>query len=131
MLWRMTADLVVAIHVTYIAIVLLGFAAILVGAAAQWQWVRNVYFRVAHFAMVLLVCVETANGSTCPLTSLKSALRLRDNEAGYSSDFIGYWLDRLIFYDAPAGEFIVVYFTFGTLVLLTFWIVPMRLRKPD
>jgi Protein of Unknown function (DUF2784) len=131
MLWRMTADLVVAIHVTYIAIVLLGFATILVGAAAQWQWVRNVYFRVAHFAMVLLVCVEAANGSTCPLTSLESALRLRDNEASYPSDFIGYWLDRLIFYDAPAGVFIVVYFTFGTLVLLTFWIVPMRPRKPD
>jgi hypothetical protein len=81
--------------------------------------------------MVLLVCVEAATGSSCQLTSLESALRLRHNQAGYSSDFIGYWLDRLIFYDAPAGEFIVLYFTFGTLVLLTFWIVPMRPRKPD
>jgi alpha-D-ribose 1-methylphosphonate 5-triphosphate synthase subunit PhnL len=26
----------------------------------------------------------------------QSALRLRDNEAGYASDFIGYWLNRLI-----------------------------------
>lgn len=130
MLWRVTADLVVAIHVTYIAIVLLGFAAILVGAAAQWQWVRNSYFRVAHLAMVLLVCVEAAIGSTCPLTSLESAL-LRGSKAGYPRDFIGYWLDRLIFYDAPAWVFLVVYFTFGMLVLLTFWIVPVRLRKAD
>lgn len=131
MLWRMVADPVVAIHVTYIAIVLLGFAAILVGATRQWRWVRNFYFRVAHFAMILLVCVEAAIGSTCPLTSLESTLRLRDNEAGYPGDFIGYWSDRLIFYDAPAWVFIVVYFTFGTIVLLTFWLVPMRLRKPD
>ncbi len=129
MLWRVTADLVVAIHVTYIAIVLLGFAAILAGAAARWQWVRNPYFRVAHLAMVLVVCVEAAVGSTCPLTSLESALRLKGGEAGYPRDFIGYWLDRLIFYDAPAWVFLVVYFTFGMLVLLTFWIVPVRLRK--
>jgi Protein of Unknown function (DUF2784) len=131
MLWRMTADLVVAIHITYIAIVLLGFAAILIGAAAQWQWVRNFYFRVAHFAMVLLVCVEAMSGSTCPLTSLESALRLRGSEAGYPRDFIGYWLDRLIFYDAPAWVFLAAYFTFGMLVLLTFWIVPVRLRSAD
>jgi hypothetical protein len=45
--------------------------------------------------MILLVCVEAALGSTCPLTRLESALRLRDNEAGYASNFIGYWLDRL------------------------------------
>jgi Protein of Unknown function (DUF2784) len=113
------------------AIVLLGFAAILIGAAAQWQWVRNFYFRVAHFAMVLLVCVEAMSGSTCPLTSLESALRLRGSEAGYPRDFIGYWLDRLIFYDAPAWVFLAAYFTFGMLVLLTFWIVPVRLRSAD
>jgi uncharacterized protein DUF2784 len=131
MLWRVTADLVVAIHMTYIAIVVIGFGAILVGAAAQWQWVGNVYFRVAHFAMVLLVCVEAAIGSTCPLTSLESALRLRGSEAGYPRDFIGYWLDRLIFYDAPAWVFLAVYLTFGTVVLLTFWIVPLRPRGAD
>jgi Protein of Unknown function (DUF2784) len=131
MLWRVTADLVVAIHMTYIAIVVIGFAAILAGGAAQWQWVRNVNFRVAHFAMVLLVCVEAAIGSTCPLTSLESALRLRGSEAGHPRDFIGYWLDRLIFYDAPAWVFLAVYLTFGTLVLLTFWMVPMRLRRAN
>lgn len=131
MFWRVRADFVVAIHLTYIAIVLLGFAAILVGAARRWRWVRNSYFRVSHFAMILLVCVEAALGSTCPLTRLESTLRLKGGEAGYPGDFIGYWLDRLIFYDAPAWVFIVVYFTFGTLVLLTFWLVPMRPRKPD
>jgi hypothetical protein len=39
--------------------------------------VRNLYFRVAHFAMILLVCVEAAIGSTCPLTRLENELRLR------------------------------------------------------
>jgi Protein of Unknown function (DUF2784) len=129
MLWRATADVVVALHAIYILTVVLGFVAILIGAALQWRWVRNFYFRVIHFAMILLVCLEAATGSTCPLTSLESALRLRGNEAGYPHDFVGYWLDRLIFYDAPAWMFLEVYLTFGMLVLLAFWIAPVRLGK--
>jgi len=101
MLWRVTADIVVAVHAAYVAIVVVGFAAILIGSAAQWRWVRNFYFRAAHLAMILLVCAEALVGTTCPLTRLESALRLRGGESGYTRDFIGYWLDRLIFYNAP------------------------------
>jgi hypothetical protein len=126
MLWRITANLVIAIHLTYIAFVLFGLAAILAGAAAEWRWVRNFYFRIMHIATILLVCAEAAIGTTCPLTSLESALRLRGGEAGYGNDFIGYWLDRFVFYDAPRSTFLAIYFTFGLLVLLTFWIVPVR-----
>jgi hypothetical protein len=126
MLWRITADFVIAIHLAYIAFVLFGFAAILVGAATQWRWVRNFYFRIAHLAMILFVCVEAAIGRTCPLTSLENGLRLRGGEADYGRDFVGYWLDRLVFYDAPRSIFLAIYFTFGVLVLLTFWIVPVR-----
>ena len=53
MLWRVMADIVVAVHAAYVAIVVVGFAAILIGSAAQWRWVRNFYFRAAHLAMVL------------------------------------------------------------------------------
>ena len=93
MLWRMMADIVVAVHAAYVAIVVLGFAAILIGSAAQWLWVRNFYFRAAHLAMILLVCAEALVGTACPLTRLENALRLRGGETGYASDFIGYWLD--------------------------------------
>ena len=37
MLWRATADIVVAVHAAYVAIVVVGFAAILLGSAAQWR----------------------------------------------------------------------------------------------
>jgi hypothetical protein len=68
MLWRVTADIVVAVHAAYVAIVVVGFAAILIGSAAQWRWVRNFYLRAAHLAMILLVCAEALVGTTCPLT---------------------------------------------------------------
>ena len=65
-------------------------------------------------------------GTTCPLTVWENALRVRGSETGYSRDFIGYWLDRLIFYDAPAWAFTAAYLAFGAVVLLTFWFVPVE-----
>ncbi len=113
----------------YVAIVVVGFAAILIGLAAQWRWVRNFYFRAAHLAMILLVCAEALVGTSCPLTRLENALRLRGGETGYARDFIGYWIDWLIFYSAPPWVFTAVYLTFGMLVLLTLWFVPVRWPK--
>ena len=50
-------------------------------------------------------------------------------ETGYARDFIGYWIDWLIFYSAPPWVFTAVYLTFGMLVLLTLWFVPVRWPK--
>jgi Protein of Unknown function (DUF2784) len=122
MLWQAMADIVVFVHATYVAVVVVGLAAILIGSIAQWRWVRNFYFRAAHLAMILLVCAEALVGATCPLTRLENTLRLRGGETGYASDFI----DRLIFYDAPSWVFTAVYLMFGMLVLSTFWLVPVR-----
>jgi len=124
MLWRLTADIVVAIHAAYVAIVVVGFAAILIGSAAQWRWVRNFYLRAVHLAMILLVCAEALVG--CAFTRLENVLRLRGGETGYTRDFIGYWLDWLIFYNAPPWVFTAAYLTFGMLVLLTLWFIPAR-----
>jgi hypothetical protein len=49
------ADIVVAVHATYVAIVVLGLAAILVRSAAQWHWVRNFCFRTARLAIILFL----------------------------------------------------------------------------
>jgi uncharacterized protein DUF2784 len=126
MLWRVIADIVVAVHAAYVAIVVFGFAAILIGSAAQLRWVRNFYFRAAHLAMILPICVEALVGTTCPLTRLENALRLRCGESGYTRDFISYWLDSLIFYNAPPWVFTAVYLAFGMLVLLTLGFIPVR-----
>lgn len=131
MRWELAADFVVGIHVVYVAVVVVGFIAVVVGAAAHWRWVRSPRFRLTHLAMILLVCVEAALGSACPLTTLESRLRLNAGALAYSRDFIGYWLDRLIFYDAPQWTFTAVYFVFAALVMLTFWLIPIRFRNSD
>jgi len=53
-------------------------------------------------------------------------LRVRGGESGYSRDFIGYWLDWLIFYEAPGWVFTAVCLIFCALVLLAFWFVPVQ-----
>jgi hypothetical protein len=126
MLWRVMADIVAAVHATYVAILVVGLAAILIGSAAKWRWVRNVWLRAAHLAMILLVCAEALVGITCPLTRLENTLRVRGGERCYASDFIGYWLDWLIFYNAPSWVFTAAYLMFGVLVLLTLWLAPVR-----
>ncbi len=118
------ANLVVALHVAYVAFVVLGLAAIFIGAAAGWRWVRNIWFRAAHLAAIALVLFESLAGVACPLTTIENSLRIRAGESPYAADFLGYWLDHLIFYHAPAWVFIGLYAIFMLVVALTFWLVP-------
>jgi hypothetical protein len=53
-------------------------------------------------------------------------LRLRGGETGYARDFIGYWIDWLIFYNSPPWVFTAAYLTLGMLVLLTLSFIPVR-----
>ena len=93
-LWRMMADIVVAVHAAYVAVVVIGFAAILVGSAMQWRWVRNFYFRAAHLAMILLVYAEALVGTGCPLTRLEKRASVKGRSHGIRTRFHRL-LDRL------------------------------------
>ncbi len=125
------ADLVAAIHALYVGFVVLGLIAILLGGARGWTWVRNPYFRILHLAAIGLVCIESIVGIDCPLTTLENGLRLGAGQRGYGDDFIGYWLDRIIFYDFPPWIFTTIYLAFAAAVISTLWLVPIRaLRAP-
>src|SRR5487761_1469884 len=102
------ANSVVALHVAYVAFVVLGLAAILIGGAAGWGWVRNLWFRAALLAAIALVLFESLAGIACPLTTLENSLRARAGQPRYAGAFIGYWLDRLIFFSAPGWVFIAL-----------------------
>lgn len=121
--------MVVALHAIFVAFVVFGLLAILVGHLLDWRWIGNLYFRILHLAAVALVCVESIIGMDCPLTTLENALRLGAGQSGYAGDFIGYWLDRLIFYDFPRWVFTVIYLGFGAIVVSTLWLAPLQTEK--
>ena len=122
--YTMLADAIVIVHAAYVAFVVGGLVAILVGAAMGWRWTRSFAFRATHLAAIALVCVEAIVGVMCPLTSLEDWLRQRGGAATYRGDFIGYWAHRLIFYNFPPWIFTTAYITFAALVAITFFLLP-------
>ncbi len=125
--YRIAAELVLILHTGFIAFVLFGLIAVLVGMAAKWEWTRNVWFRVGHLAAIAYVVVQALFGMVCPLTILEDSLRVRGGEVAYGDGgFIQYWLHKLIFFDAEPWVFTACYTAFGLLVAATMWFAPPR-----
>jgi hypothetical protein len=128
MLWpRVLADLIVVFHACYVGFVVLGLAAILAGVVFRWAWVRNIYFRLIHLAMIGIVVGEALAGIPCPLTVWEKQLRVRAGQASYPGDFLGYWVHRLIFYRAEPWVFTLIYTIFAIAVVAALVLAPPRL----
>lgn len=121
------ADTILVIHALYIAFVVGGLLATVLGLLRGWGWVRNVWFRGIHLLAVGFVVVLSWFDIACPLTILENELRVRAGQAGYHVGFIATWLRRAIFYDADPAVFVVVYTLFGAAVVATWiWGRPRR-----
>ena len=128
LLYQVLADAVLALHVLFVAFVLLGLAVVLAGAALGWSWVRARWFRLCHVAAIGVVALQAWLGVLCPLTHLEMWLRRQAGQAGYSGSFVEHWLQRLLYYDAPAWVFLLAYTLFLALVVLAWRLVPPRPR---
>ncbi len=122
------ADLLLVLHAMVVLFVVGGLAAILLGAALGWRWIRNPWFRLAHLGTIAFVVIQTWLGELCPLTVWEQALRDYAGQPAYQGSFIAHWLDRLLYVEAPWWVFIVAYTLFGLAVLATFLLVPPRFR---
>jgi hypothetical protein len=126
LLYRVLADLVVVVHGSYVAFIIVGQLAILYGLARKQSWARNFYFRWLHLAAIAVVVVQSWLGTTCPLTDWENTLRARAGQSGYPGDFLAYWVHELLFYELPPWVFMVSYTVFGAVVLATFVMAPPR-----
>jgi hypothetical protein len=125
----LVADVILLLHVMFVGFVVLGLVLIVAGGLCGWSWVRNPWFRLAHVVAIGIVVVQSWFGAICPLTIWEMALRSQAEGATYSGTFIGYWLGRILYYQAPAWAFVVSYTLFGVLVLACwFWVRPRPLR---
>lgn len=118
------ADAVLALHVAIVAFVAGGLVAVVVGHWRGWGWVNRFWFRLAHLAAIAVVVAEAWAGAVCPLTTLEMWLRLQSGGRAYGGSFIGHWLQRLLYYDAPQWVFIAAYTVFGLAVLAAWWLFP-------
>ena len=124
--YRLLADLVLTLHAALVLFVVGGLVAILAGNRWRWRWVNHLWFRLLHLATILAVVAESWLGITCPLTTWESWLRARGGSQGYDESFIEYWLQHLLFYDAPPWLFVIVYTLFAVAVAAAWWRFPPR-----
>ena len=123
---RIAADLLLVFHASFIAFVILGLIAVLIGGALSWSWVRNRRFRVVHLACIGIVVLQSWLGMICPLTTLEMGLRHEAGDPTYSGSFVAHWLSELIYYEAPWWVFVTAYTVFGALVVLSWFLVRPR-----
>ena len=124
--YRFLADAVVLLHLAYVAFVVLGMAAIVLGATFRWRWVRNFWFRAIHLLMIAMVVGESLLGILCPLTEWEDHLRKLAGESQDSGSFVGRWAQRLLFVDVPPSYLLACYCLFGLVVLAALVLVPPR-----
>jgi hypothetical protein len=125
----LAADLVLLVHLLFVAFVIGGLALILLGKLRRWAWVRNPWFRAAHLGAIGIVVLQSWAGAICPLTTLEMALRARAGDAVYAGSFVAFWLQELLYWNFPWWVFAAVYSLFAALVVASWlWIRPRPFR---
>src|SRR5512146_3503694 len=90
MTFRVLADAVVAVHLAFVAFVLLGGL-----LAIRWPRLAWVHLPCAAYGAAIEI-----GGWICPLTPLENVLRHRAGEAGYTGGFVEHYLLPVL-YPAP------------------------------
>ena len=129
--YQTLADAVLVLHAALVVSVVGGLLLILLGNLVGWRWVNAWWFRLTHLATIAVVVLQSWLGVTCPLTSLEMTLRAKARASTYTGGFIEHWVQRLLYYEAPAWVFALVYTLFGLAVLITWWAWPPTRRRRD
>lgn len=116
------ADALLVLHFLIAGFIVAGLILVWIGALARWSWVRNPWFRYLHLAAIAFVAAEALLGFACPLTVWEDLLR-----GGVRPEsFVGRWVHRLLYYQAPEWLFTALYAAWAVATILTLKLVPAR-----
>ena len=115
--YAIAADLVLAVHVALVVFVLAVPLLLPLGHPRGWRWTRRRGVRIAHLVVLGVVVLEAWLGVLCPLTHWEMQLRAAAGGVTYEGDFIAHWLGRVLYVEAPAWVFTLVYSAFFALVV--------------
>ena len=118
----MMADALLLVHFAIAAFISGGLLLVWLGAALGWGWVRDPWFRYAHLAAIAFVAAEALAGVACPLTVWEDLLR----GSVQAESFVGRWVRRLLYYEAPPWAFTAAYVAWAAATLVTLRLVPPR-----
>jgi len=118
----MMADALLAVHFLIAGFIVGGLLLVWIGAARDWGWVRNPWFRYLHLAAIAFVAAEGVLGITCPLTIWEDLLRGQVRP----QSFVGRWVHWALYYQAPEWVFTTAYVAWTAATLITLRFVPPR-----
>ena len=90
MSYRLTADVLVVLHLAYILFVVIGGL-----FALRWRWIALIHLPAAAWGILIEIM-----GWICPLTPWEVKLRIAAGEVGYDGSFIEHYLIPVIY---PTG----------------------------
>lgn len=127
MLYGLLADMMVFVHMTYVAYVLVGQFLICVAAPFGWAWARNPWFRISHLFAIAVVALEAVAGWRCPLTVWEEELRVRAGQPVTGETFLGRLLHNLLFVEGmPEAFFTLLYIAMLVVVVQGLVMYPPR-----
>ena len=117
----MLADALLVVHFLIVVFIVGGLLLTWLGAFLGWAWIGNPAFRYLHLAAIVFVAAEALLGYACPLTIWEDLLR----GGARPESFIGRWVYRLLYYNAPEWLFTALYAAWAaaTVVTLLFGLV--------
>lgn len=129
--YQFLADAVLVLHAGVVLFVVAGLPLVIAGNLRGWRWVNRRWLRLLHLAAILFIAAESWWGAACPLTTLELRLRLQARAGAYRGGFIEHWLERLLYWDAPAWMFVAAYTLFALAVAAAWWAWPPRPRRGE
>ncbi|MDH5668932.1 MAG: DUF2784 domain-containing protein [Nitrospira sp.] len=87
MIYRLSADLLVVLHLCFVLFVLFGGLLLL-------KWPRLAWL---HVPAVIWGAFVEFSGWICPLTPLENWLRAQAGETGYTGDFLAQYLSTILY----------------------------------
>jgi hypothetical protein len=94
MLYHLTAESILLLHLAFIVFVVFGAA-----IAARWRWLPLIHIPAATWGFFVEL-----TGRICPLTYAQNYFHIKAGQSGYSESFIEYYLLTIIYPDGLTRE---------------------------
>jgi hypothetical protein len=126
MWYALLADLIVAIHIAYVAYIIVGLGLILLGLWRRWKWIGNRWFRLTHLLAILVVVFELILKANCPLTVWEASLRVLARQPVNGAAFMDRLMAFVLFAAAPGWVTNGLYFVFALTTVAVFVLAPPK-----
>ena len=118
---RIAADVVLILHLVFIAFVVMGGLLVL-----RYRWIVYVHIPAAIWGAFVEI-----SGRICPLTTWENSLRRSAGESGYAESFVEHYLMPIIY---PAGltrnvQFAIAGIVVAANIVIYGWLLYRRCRS--